>query len=288
MLALKGIDVSSWQGYIDWEKVKGDGIQFAILRVSAGTNLDRYFVNNILGATKNNIPCGVYVYSYAATPAMAEQEAEFVLHAISPYSITYPVFFDIEDKVQHNLTKGKRTDIVEAFCQKVQGAGYTPGVYSSLSWFKSYLDLTRLTNYEKWVAQWGVQQCSFAGDFGLWQNSDSGKVAGIQGNVDMDVCYKDYANNTNPKPVPPPAQPPASTPTPTPGSQAGRKLILKNVPLFASAKAKTSASTVTGTYWVYDDGVTNGRIRITNSANSVGKTPAAQNVTGFINQSDIG
>ncbi len=294
MLELKGIDVSAWQGNIDWAKVKADGIQFAIIRVAAGTNIDRYFVNNIVSAIKNNISCGVYVYSYASTPEMAKEEAEVAIKAISPYQISYPVVFDIEDKVQHNLTNSQRTDIVEAFCSVVKAAGYKPGVYSSLSWFNTMFDLNRLKDYDKWVAQWGPSKCSFKGDnLALWQHSDSGSVSGIIGNVDLNICYKDYLNSetktpdAKPTPVPQNKKPVQSSSAPNQTTiKAGTKLSLNGVPLFSSATSKTPASVLKGTYWVYDDQVISSRVRITNKAENVGKLPASNYVTGYIKQSD--
>ncbi len=312
MEPLKGIDVSAWQGDIDWQKVKADGIQFAMLRVCAGTNVDRYFVRNIQAAAKNNIPCGVYVYSYATSTDMAKKEAEVALKAIAPYKIDYPVVYDIEDKAQQSLTNTQRTDLIEAFCKRVQEAGYLAGVYSSLSWFKTNFVLGRLLKYEKWIAQWGPSKCSFSGDFSIWQNSDSGRVAGISGNVDTNICYVDYlnkkvqqptqpdqpVNNTVQQPssaatgqapstTPVSAKPPQTQTAPSPLLKAGTRLTLKNVPLYASATAATKASDVNGTYWVFDGVVLNGRIRITNKVENVGKAPIGIFVTGFINQTDV-
>ncbi len=196
MTELKGIDVSSWDGNIDWFKVKQAGIQFAMIRVVSGTNVDKFFANNIIAATKNNIPCGVYVYSYATTPEMAKKEAELALHSISPYKITLPVVYDIEDKAQHNLTNAQRTNLIVAFCSAVQAVGYKAGVYSSLSWFNSMFDLKLIEGYEKWIAQWGVNKCSYSGQYSLWQTTDSGKVPGIQGNVDLNICYRDYTSHS--------------------------------------------------------------------------------------------
>ncbi len=285
MTEIKGIDVSSWQNEIDWSKVKADGIDFAMIRVGTGTNQDKYFITNINSAIKNNINCGVYLYSYATTTDMAKKEAEFVLKCISPYKITFPVVYDIEDKVQHNLSNKQRTDLIEAFCSTIENGGYKAGIYTSLSWFNTMLDLSRIEKYEKWVAQWNAAKCSFAGEVSIWQNSSTGRVSGIKGNVDTNICYKDYLNiNSNINKSYSNKVTPANTDMNI--KRTGKKINLTKTPLFISSEVKAYSAIITGTYWIYDEKIINSRVRITDNEASVSKLPIEQNVIGFINISD--
>ena len=171
MAKTKGIDVSKWQGEIDWKKVKYSGIIFAIIRAAAGQKKDKKFISNIKNATKAGILCGVYLYSYATTIAEAKAEAEFLLNIIKPYKITYPVYYDIEDTVQARLTNAQRTDLICAFCNTIQKNNYIAGIYASTSWFKNKFNLNRLKKYEKWIAQWYTTSPSYDGAYGMWQYS---------------------------------------------------------------------------------------------------------------------
>lgn len=282
----KGIDVSSWQGNIDWAKVKADGIGFAILRAASGTRQDQAFIKNIQGARAQGMPCGVYLYSVAQTPAQAVQEAEFLLNLIKPYSIVYPVVYDIEDIAQHSLTNDQRTALVEAFCNRVAQQGYRPAVYASQFWFTSRMILARLAPYDKWVAQWGAPKPTMPVPVQLWQYSNKGRVAGITGDVDLNFSYVDYTAQQPANPTPPA---PPITPTPPVGSslKAGTALRLANTPLYATAQIVQPANRVSGTYWVYDGIVLNGRLRLTNAASRVGKSPIGSNVSGYAAVTDL-
>ncbi|MEG2038123.1 MAG: glycoside hydrolase family 25 protein [Oscillospiraceae bacterium] len=277
MLQIKGIDVSSWQGNIAWDKVAKTDVKFAIIRTGAGKRIEGLFVKNIENAIKNGIDCGVYHYSMATTVDEAVNEAKMVLNAIKPYKIVYPVVYDIEDKVHHLLSNSERTKLVKAFCDTIIKGGYKTAVYTSLYWMNSMLDLSKLENYDKWVAQWGVEKCSFtASSLDMWQHSSKGRVDGITGEVDLNICYKDYnAISLSPKP-----------PHKEEISQ-GKMLKLEKTPLFISSTAKNKAGLISGSYWLYDTTVNNGRIRITNSVSRVGKKPMVFNVTGYIDKTDI-
>lgn len=191
----KGIDVSRWQGNVNWKKVKSDGIDFVMLglgRYRNGKGIpDPKFEYNIKHALEQNIDVGVYLYSEAVTVAQARAEAEYVLDQIDGYKISYPVAFDIEDEVHRRLTTKQRTDITIAFLEVIEEAGYYPMIYASESWFRDSMDLSRLTKYDKWVARWG-SSVSFR-PLSMWQYSSTGRVKGISGDVDLDYCYKDYA-----------------------------------------------------------------------------------------------
>lgn len=276
----KGIDVSAWQGEIAWDKVKNTEIQFAMLRAASSTHVDSKFVRNIESALAQGIPCGVYLYSYASTPAEALVEAEFLLETVRPYALQYPVAFDIEDITQHHLTNSQRTDLVDTFCRRVAQEKYRPAVYSSLSWFNTMLELPRLADYDKWIAQWDVPKCGFDGPVQIWQNSNKGKIDGIQGDVDINRCYFDYPAMGQ-KPLASNATIIVNTPKKKDILSAGTPLFLSGTPLFAASASKTQIGRFSGRYWIYDGVVLNGRMRLTNQQAKVGKKPEAINVTGY-------
>lgn len=197
--AVKGIDVSKWQGEIDWSKVKASGIKFAMIRLGYGSadgnscGLDGYFEKNVANAVKAGVEIGCYFYSYATSVAAAKKEAAYVVSVLNKYNgvFTYPVAFDLEDKTQKGLGKTVLTDIVIAFCDAIEKAGFYVSLYSNLNWLKNYLDDSRLARFDHWLAQWASAP-SYSGALGMWQNSSTGSVSGINGNVDTDIAYKDY------------------------------------------------------------------------------------------------
>ena len=193
---LKGIDVSSWQKNIDWEKVKADGIGFAILRCGYGQDIksqdDNTFKRNADECTRLGIPFGVYLYSYAINTQSAESEADHVLRLIKGYKLDYPVFYDLEDEKTTGKCSNKLiADMSEVFCKKIEDAGYKVGIYANLYWFNNKLTDTRFNQWDRWVAQYN-KECQYKGEYTMWQYSSSGKVNGISGNVDMNYCYVDY------------------------------------------------------------------------------------------------
>ncbi len=201
--SLKGIDVSRHQGKIDWEKVSGDGVSYAFIRAgfrgsSEGKLMeDEFFADNIEGATENDIDVGVYFYTQALTEEEAREEAEFVLELIEPYDLTYPVVFDLEEAEDDlartaQMTKEEYTRVVIAFCEVIKEAGYTPMVYGNLRSFMLMLDMEQLEDYDKWFAYYD-NPLYFPYAFEIWQYSSTGSVDGIDGNVDLNVCMKDYS-----------------------------------------------------------------------------------------------
>ncbi|MEG0751142.1 MAG: glycoside hydrolase family 25 protein [Oscillospiraceae bacterium] len=200
--ALKGIDVSEHQGAIDWTKVKADGVEFAFLRAglrgyeSAKIFEDECLAKNLKSATAAGIPIGVYFYSQAFDVAEAEEEAEFVIEKVKDYKLSYPVVFDMEEENSDSsrtkdLTAAQRTDIAIAFCEKVKAAGYTPMIYGNMRFFAANLELSRLTKYQKWFAQY-FSRPYYPYEFGIWQYTYEGRVDGISGNVDMNLGFVDY------------------------------------------------------------------------------------------------
>lgn len=193
-----GIDVSRYQGAINWNKVKASGVDFVILRSSIGDGMDYKsgedirFSHNVVDAKKAGLMVGAYHYLKAETVEDARTEAKFFIKTIAPYTLDFPAVLDFEEPSQQkNLTNAERTAIAKVFLEEVQNAGYYPMLYTNRSWATTYLDMDRLADYEVWLAEW-FPQPSYRGDFGIWQYSARGKVSGIDGDVDLDVCYKNY------------------------------------------------------------------------------------------------
>ena len=196
----KGIDVSKWQGTINWTQVKGAGISFVMMRLGRGKlkggpcDYDIRFKDNIAGALAAGLGVGVYFYSYALSVADAKAEAEWVMKAIEPYKgkLTYPVAFDLEDSSQASLGKAVLSDMIVAFCGALETAGYYVTLYSNLSWLTTKYDAAKIRRFDVWLAQWEVSAPTYSGSFGMWQHSSKGSVPGISGNVDLDVAYYDF------------------------------------------------------------------------------------------------
>lgn len=195
-----GIDVSRYQGNIDWAAVKSAGVDFAMLRLGYrgyGTGrivLDTYFYQNLQGALANDIEVGVYFFSQAISPEEGAEEARFCLDALEGYQITYPIVFDWEpyDSSYEARTEGLDdkvlTQCAVAFCEEVEDAGYQSMVYSNLTYFYLHFDLKELINYPFWLAQYNSRP-SFYYHFDIWQYGDSGTVPGIDGNVDLNIHF---------------------------------------------------------------------------------------------------
>ena len=195
-MEFKGIDVSKWQGTINWSKVKNAGIDFAIIREGYGkkspSQVDKKFKENIEGAKNAGVKVGVYHYSYAESTDDAVNEAEFCLENIRGYSLDYPVVFDVEDKEMLKLNTRQRTDICKAFCTEIEKSGYYAMIYTNKNWLNNYLYADELlSKYDLWLAQWNVDKPSYS--CGIWQYSETGTVDGISGNVDLNISYKNYA-----------------------------------------------------------------------------------------------
>lgn len=195
----KGIDVSYAQGDIDWKKVADSGVEFAIIRAGRGRagssntmKEDDYFRQNIKGAQKYGIDVGVYFYSYATSVSEAKEEARFLLDIIDGYKIQYPVILDMEEEFQAGLSTKKLTNMIEAFFEVLMEAKYFPMFYSYKSWLEENLDMTILDKYAIWLAQVG-DEVTYEGGYYIWQYSFKGKVNGIDGDVDLDYSYRDFA-----------------------------------------------------------------------------------------------
>ena len=192
---LKGIDVSKHDGTIDWQKVKNSGeVDFAILRAGYGkliSQKDVKFEEFYRGCKENNIPVGVYWYSYAHSVAEIQTEARVFLEAIKGKQFEYPVYLDFEEKSQFALGKAKCTEMAKAFLEILENAGYYAGIYSSKSHLENYFTEDILQNYTVWVAHYGVSKTSYKYPFDIWQYSSDGSISGINHRCDMNYCYKD-------------------------------------------------------------------------------------------------
>ena len=193
---LKGIDVSKWNGRIDWKKVKKAGIDFCIIRTGYSKTVDHKFKYNIEEAIENGLQIGVYHFSYATTNAKAKEEAEFCLKLIKPYRkyITLGVWFDYEyDSVSYSRrygvypTKKSVTSLAKTFCSTVEKNGYSTGIYTNLDFSSNYFTKEVLNKYPTWIAVWG--KMNYHGKYVMWQYTDSGRVDGIHGKVDMNIFY---------------------------------------------------------------------------------------------------
>ena len=196
-IMFNGIDVSTHQGYIDWDKVKGK-VDFAIIRAGYGNNhVDTQLANNIKGCEKNGIPFGFYWFSYAETIEEARKEAKYLLKAIEGHTPLYPLFFDFEyDSMNYAkrqgtiITKEYLRQMAIAFCEELENAGYYAGIYANKDYATNMYGDGIFNTYDLWYAQWGVSKPSRS--VHLWQDSDSGYIPGIIGKVDTNKAFIDF------------------------------------------------------------------------------------------------
>lgn len=208
----KVIDVSHHQEEIDWKKVKEAGIEGAIIRCGFGTNKkkndDIYFLKNVKGCIGNNIPFGVYLYSYAESVEMAESEARHVIRLVEPYKdkLAFPIFYDLEhEDKEKNINLGKyAVENGKKFIEIMENNGYEVGIYSSHSWFNTYIK-DNFNNYPLWVARYGENDDGNKhikpmvpnnGKIDIWQYTEKGQVDGIKGYVDINACYREIIPQT--------------------------------------------------------------------------------------------
>jgi GH25 family lysozyme M1 (1,4-beta-N-acetylmuramidase) len=196
----KGIDVSKYQDKIDWEAVASDDVEYAFIRLgirgyTKGEILeDENFEDNIKGALRNDIEVGVYFFTQAINEEEAREEARYVLDALEPYEVNYPVVIDVEavsnaDARTKDLTVEERTQYCITFCEMIKEAGYTPMIYGNMKTFMLMLDIEQLEEYEKWVAFYD-EPMYYPYAFKIWQYTDEGKVAGITGDVDLNISFE--------------------------------------------------------------------------------------------------
>ena len=197
-MEIKGIDVSKYQGEIDWERVAASGVQFAFIRVGwAGyeggidEGFDPCFDRNMKGAIAAGVPVGAYVYSYCKSAEAARRAAREAAERCKLYKLTMPLAFDMEDAATYKgITRGDNSIIAAAFLDEAKARGLYPILYTYTSFANSYLSMSVLSAYDLWLADYrgymGIKGAS------IWQYSSNGTVAGIAGRVDMNIAYKDY------------------------------------------------------------------------------------------------
>ena len=195
----RGVDVSKYQGNIDWNQVKAAGYEFAIIRVgyrgygSGALVEDSHFRQNIQGATAAGLQVGLYFYSQAINEEEAVEEASMVLRLCSGYRLDYPIYFDTEKVAgdtgrADSLSRAERTACAVAFCETIRNAGYTAGVYSYASWFYNQLNMSNFGNYQIWIAQYR-DVLDFSGRYNMWQYASDGCVPGISKLCDLNIAY---------------------------------------------------------------------------------------------------
>ncbi len=192
---MRGIDVSCWQGNIDWKAVAGTFVRFAYVRMGFGAGRrggerDAFFERNVDGAVANGIQAGAYFFSYAYDEDDAKAEALWTLETLEKYprTFTFPIAYDLEAK---KLGKTKMAKIASTFAGELERAGWYAQIYSSTAYYRDCIDDEAIKRYDHWVAQY-YKVCTYPGEIGVWQNGDTGAVDGIVGRVDTDLAYKDY------------------------------------------------------------------------------------------------
>lgn len=202
-----GIDVSSSNGVINWDKVKAQGVEFAIIRCGIGSNYtnqdDTQFARNYSECKRLGIPVGTYLYSYACNVEQAKSEAEHVLRLIKDKGFELGIWFDMEDadgyKAKRNVQYSTCVDMCETFCNIIESKGLKVGIYANLDWLNNKINSTRLDKFEKWVAQW-TKECTYGKKYSIWQFGGetnairSNKLDGINGSVDMDYLIEEKNN----------------------------------------------------------------------------------------------
>ncbi len=300
----KGIDVSVNQGSIDWKKVKADkNVQFAIIKCAWGTKIADNFEINYKGAKDAGLPVGAYCYSYATTVESAKKEAEAVVKILKGKTFEYPIALDIEDKSQLKLSKKTLTEICKTFCQVLEKAGYYVCIYSYKSFLTDKLNMKELSAYDVWLSQFN-NTVTYKGAYGMWQYSEKGKIKGINADALLDYAYKDYptiikkaglngfkkttaTTTSKPKEETTSKKQDKPTSTKTKKHKMCDKIKLANAPLYSSSTEKSTKNRKTGTFYIYDGEVINGRMRITRLKSACGKRPVWLNVTGWVNVKDI-
>jgi len=195
-----GIDVSKWNGSIDWNAVKNSGVSYVIIRCgyrgsSTGALIeDPKFVSNIKGAKAAGLKVGVYFFSQAVNEVEAVEEASMALNLVSGYGLEYPIFLDVEASNGRGDTidAATRTAVCRAFCATIQNSGYRAGVYANTTWFTTKINAGNLTDYKIWLAQYASAPTYTATRYDMWQYTSKGSVSGVSGGVDMNISYLNY------------------------------------------------------------------------------------------------
>ncbi len=201
-----GIDVSKWNKEIDWEQLRKEGVEFAIIRAgyrgssSGSLVVDPYFEQNIKGALANGIDVGVYFFTQAMDEREAVEEASIVLSLVQGYDVSYPIFIDSEGAGGNgradNLDVPTRSKVCQAFCETIRSGGYTAGIYASKNWLNNRLDITKFSGDNViWLAEY-KDEPTYGGTYGIWQYTSAGRLNGIEGRVDFNLCFWEFGDKT--------------------------------------------------------------------------------------------
>lgn len=200
---LWGIDVSKYQGNINWRKVAAAGVKFAMLRVVStnkeGLYVDPTFEQNYKGAKENGIPVGVYLFTYAQNEAEQNEELRLMFETLKGKTLEYPVALDVEDVNTASIGKDKLTALTKRGLDIIAQTGYKPILYTGTNYKANYLDMTKLASYDLWLADCRTSY-NGKGKSQMWQYSQE-NIAGINGKCDVDYCYKKYYEGTTAKPA---------------------------------------------------------------------------------------
>lgn len=193
---VKGIDVSEYNGEVDWEQVKAQGYTYAMIKIGDGQepeqfedDIDEQFEANYQGAKAAGLKVGAYHVCCCRTVADARKEAEYCLKILNGRDLDYPVAYDME--MPGNFANGKKntTAMAKAFCKKIQNAGYTPMIYSSAYYLNTYFNWNKLSDVKVWVANYGVREPDFSGVCHMWQYDNEGAVSGVNGDCDLNRSF---------------------------------------------------------------------------------------------------
>lgn len=196
-MAIKGIDISTYQRNVDFKKLKASGVNFVIIRAGYGNALaypnqyDDMFESHYKNAKAAGLNVGAYWYLYATTVSGAQQEAKSFLKALNGKKFEYPVYIDLEERSQFNTGKTNCSNMVKAFCDILENAGYWSGLYISRSPLQNYITTEVANRYSLWVAEY-ASKCNYGGTVDIWQYTSSARYNGFNGNLDGDYSYKDY------------------------------------------------------------------------------------------------
>ena len=229
-MAVKGIDVSMWQGDVDFNKVKAAGYDFVIIRCNNWDNglncvvVDPYFEQNYARAKAAGLAVGAFYFTWQNSVLGARKDAELCLELIRGKQFEYPVYYDLEWQKSFAQGRSVCSAMVETFCGALEEAGYFAGLYISRSPLQGYITTDVAKRYALWIAEYDVNKPNYNGTYGMWQYSKTGRVPGVGVNVDLDECYVDYPTiikeaglngyeKPEPKPdAPVPPEPPKKVP----------------------------------------------------------------------------
>jgi GH25 family lysozyme M1 (1,4-beta-N-acetylmuramidase) len=194
---MKGIDVSRYQRNVDYKKLKAAGVEFVIIQAGFGDIIsypnqkDVMFESHYNAAKAAGLHVGAYWYSYATTPERAKREAQGFIQTIKGKQFDMPVYMDLEEKSQFTTGKANCSAMVKAFCDALEDAGYWSGLYISRSYLQTYITNDVANRYSLWLAEY-ASKCNYSGTVDIWQYTSSARYNGYNGNLDGDICYKDY------------------------------------------------------------------------------------------------